>query len=61
MKKTQTESTANERRRVLEADVERFLKAGNQIQYIGDGVSAQDPQGRGKPLRGNRPKGEGQS
>ena len=43
---------------MLEEDVERFLKAGNQIQYIDDGVSAQDPQGRGKPLRGNRPKDE---
>jgi hypothetical protein len=57
-RKTPSESTPSERRRALEEDVEKFLKAGNQIQYIEDGVSAQDPQGKGKPLRLGRPKDE---
>ncbi|MEE2785183.1 MAG: hypothetical protein VYE04_17595 [Pseudomonadota bacterium] len=50
-KKIQTESSSTERRKTLEKDVDAFLKAGNQIQYIDDGVSAQDPQGKGRPLR----------
>ncbi len=50
-KKAQIEETSNERRKALQRDVEAFLKAGNQIQYIENGVSAQDPQGRGRPLR----------
>ena len=54
-KKAQNESTASQRREALERDVEAFLKAGNKIQYIDDGVSAQDPQGKGRPLRLNRP------
>ena len=57
-RKTTSETYPSERRRALEEDVEKFLKAGNQIQYIDDGVSAQDPQGKGKPLRLGRPKDE---
>ena len=41
------------RRKSLNDDVEKFLAAGNKIEYIPDGVSAQDPQGRGKPLSSN--------
>ncbi len=54
-KKVQNESTPSQRRKILEQDVEAFLKAGNKIQYIDDGVSAQDPQGKGQPLRLSRP------
>ena len=54
--KKQNDSTPGERRKKLEEDVAKFLKAGNRIEYIDDGVSAQDPQGRGKPLRLGRPK-----
>ena len=54
-KKVQNESTPGERRKALEKDVKAFLKAGNKIQYIDDGVSAQDPQGKGRPLRLGRP------
>ena len=50
-KKLQSESSSSERRKALEKDVDAFLKAGNRIQYIDDGVSAQDPQGKGRPLR----------
>ncbi len=55
-KKVQADSTPGQRREALEADVKAFLKAGNKIQYIEDGVSAQDPQGKGKPLRLGNPK-----
>ena len=51
MKKARIEPTSNQRREALAKDVEEFLKAGNVIQYIEDGVSTQDPQGRGKQLR----------
>lgn len=56
--KTQIQTTPSERRKALEKDVNEFLKAGNKIQYIDDGVSAQDPQGKVRPLRLNRPKKE---
>ena len=55
-KKVPIESTPHQRRQALEKDVEIFLKAGNKIEYIDDGVSAQDPQGKGRPLRLGRPK-----
>lgn len=58
-KKTQIDSTPSERRKALAKDVDAFLKAGNEIQYIDDGVSAQDPQGKGRPLRLSRPKDQG--
>lgn len=48
--KPKTESTSHERRQALAADVEKFLQAGNKIQHIGNGISAQDPQGKGRPL-----------
>ncbi len=48
--KPKTETTPHERRRALAADVEKFLQAGNKIQQIGNGISAQDPQGKGRPL-----------
>ena len=54
--KAKAESTAGERRRVLEADIKTFLKAGNKIQYVESGVSAQDPQGKGRQLRLGPPK-----
>ena len=54
--KKHPDSSAEERRRALEGDLEAFLKAGNKIQYIDDGISAQDPQGQGKQLRLSRPK-----
>ena len=57
-KKTQTEPTPRERRKALEQDVEEFLKAGNKIQYIANGVSAQDPQGKVRPLRISHPNKE---
>lgn len=52
-KKSESESSPTKRRQSLNADVEKFLAAGNKIEYIPDGVSAQDPQGRGKPLSSN--------
>lgn len=52
-KKVEGESSPMKRRQALNDDVERFLAAGNKIEYIPDGVSAQDPQGRGKPLSSN--------
>lgn len=55
-KKDNPEVTSAGRRKVLADDIERFLKAGNEIEQIPDGVSAQDPQGRGKQLRLNTPK-----
>jgi hypothetical protein len=58
-KKVQNESTPSQRRKALEKDVDEFLKAGNKIQYIDDGVSAQDPQGKGRPLRLGRPNEKG--
>ena len=58
-KKVQNESTPSQRRKALEEDVNAFLKAGNKIQYIDDGVSAQDPQGKGRPLRLGQPNNKG--
>ena len=55
-KKTTDDRTPNQRRESIAADVEAFLKAGNEIQYIDDGISAQDPQGKGRPLRLGKPK-----
>ncbi len=55
-KKDSPEVTSAGRRKALADDIERFLKAGNEIEQIPDGVSAQDPQGRGKQLRLNTPK-----
>jgi len=55
---TRSDNTPSQRREALEADVEAFLKAGNEIQYIDDGVSAQDPQGKGRPLRLGKPSNE---
>lgn len=55
-KRNQNDTTPAERRRAVADDVAAFLKAGNRIQQIPDGVSAQDPQGRGKPLRLGPPK-----
>jgi len=52
-KKTESESSPVKRRKSLSDDVAKFLAAGNKIEYIPDGVSAQDPQGRGKPLSSN--------
>ena len=52
-KKSESESSPMKRRKSLNDDVEKFLAAGNKIEYIPDGVSAQDPQGRGKPLSSN--------
>ena len=51
MKKGNAETTPATRRKNLAEDVEAFLKAGNKIEHVPNGVSAQDPQGRGKPLR----------
>ncbi|MCH1551388.1 MAG: hypothetical protein L7T19_09520 [Pseudomonadales bacterium] len=51
MKKASVETTPAARRKNLADDVEAFLKAGNEIEKVPSGVSAQDPQGRGKPLR----------
>ena len=55
-KKASDDTNPSQRRANLAADVEAFLKAGNQIQYIADGVSAQDPQGKGRPLTLGKPK-----
>ena len=46
------------RRKSLEEDVAAFLAAGNSIEEVPSGLSAQDPQGRGKPLRLGTPKPE---
>lgn len=54
--KPQIERPPAERRKSIADDVDAFLKAGNQIEQIATGVSAQDPQGRGKPLRLGPPK-----
>ena len=56
--KSQNDTNPAERRKALERDLNEFLRAGNQIQYIDDGVSAQDPQGKGRQLRLGRPEGE---
>jgi len=57
-KKVQADATSSQRRKALEEDVEKFLQAGNQIQYIKNGVSAQDPQSKGRPLSISRAKGK---
>ena len=44
------------RRESIASDVQAFLEAGNRIEQIPNGVSAQDPQGRVKPLRPSKPK-----
>ncbi len=44
--KTQAETTAAQRRQSIASDVKAFLDAGNRIETIPSGVSAQDPQGR---------------
>ncbi len=49
-RKTNSEPSPSERRKLLSADVEAYLKMGNKIDLIPSGVSSQDPQGRGKPL-----------
>lgn len=54
--KAHAEPNAAVRRKSLESDVAAFLAAGNRIERIPDGVSAQDPQGRVKPLRPEKPK-----
>lgn len=55
-RKSNAEPSPASRRESLATDLEAFLKAGNKIDYIPDGVSAQDPQGRGKQLRLGNPK-----
>jgi len=50
-RKSINEPTPEQRREALAEDLAAFLKAGHKIDYIPDGVSGQDPQGHGKPLR----------
>lgn len=47
--KTPKLSTDAQRDSIAE-ETEAFLKAGHKIEQIPDGVSGQDPHGRGKPL-----------
>ena len=54
-KRADSEVNAAERRKALAKDLEQFLQAGNQIQQIPDGVSAQDPTGRPRGLRLKQP------
>ena len=48
--KKPAEPAAALRRASIAQDIEAYLKAGNKIDQVPDGVSGQDPQGRGKPL-----------
>ena len=50
------EASPEVRRKSIEEDVAAFLAAGNKIDQVPSGLSAQDPQGRGKPLRLGSPK-----
>lgn len=50
------EASPELRRKSIEEDVAAFLAAGNKIDQVPSGLSAQDPQGRGKPLRLGTPK-----
>ena len=55
-KKTSAEPTPDARRKSIAKDVQAFLDAGHEINQIPDGMSGQDPYGRGKPLRLGNPK-----
>jgi membrane protein involved in colicin uptake len=58
-KNKQNEVTTAERRRALEADVEAFLKSGQQIEQVPTGVSGQDRFGRSKHIVLGRGKSRG--
>ena len=44
-KAVQQEVSPHQRREILAADVEAFLRAGNKIDRIPSGISGQDPRG----------------
>ena len=54
--KSNTEQSPDARRKTIAADLKAYLEAGNKIDYIANGVSSQDPLGRGQPLRLGNPK-----
>ena len=55
-RKTNAEPPPDVRRQSIAEDLEAFLRAGHKINHIPDGVSGQDPYGRGKRLRLGPPK-----
>jgi hypothetical protein len=55
-KKQQNTQTPAARRQQLKVDVKAFLASGNRIEQVESGVSAHDPQGRGRQLRLGQPK-----
>lgn len=54
--KPPAETTAEQRRKSIASDVRAFLEAGNRIETIPSGVSAQDPQGRTRSVWAARSK-----
>ena len=51
MIKTKTPKLSTDAKRdSIAEETKAFLKAGHKIEQIPDGVSGQDPYGRGKPL-----------
>ena len=51
MIKTKTRKLSTDAKRdSIAEETKAFLKAGHKIEQIPDGVSGQDPYGRGKPL-----------
>jgi len=54
-KPTMQEASSHHRREKLATDVDKFVRAGNRIQQIPDGVSGQDPHGNRQPYRRLKP------
>ena len=48
--KTPPKLSADAKRESIAEETKAFLRAGHKITQIPDGVSGQDPYGRGKPL-----------
>jgi hypothetical protein len=48
--KTTPKLSSDAKRESIAEETEAFLRAGHKITQIPDGVSGQDPHGRGKPL-----------
>ena len=48
--KTTPKLSSEAKRESIAEETEAFLRAGHKIKQIPDGVSGQDPYGRGKPL-----------
>ncbi len=50
IKKKTPKLSSDAKRESIAEETAAFLKAGHKIKQIPDGVSGQDPYGRGKPL-----------